>query len=594
MVTLVPRPGALLRVLACAALLAPLLLGAVVPVPGGFAVTTFATAALNGTSMAFAPDGRLFVCEQAGTLEVYSATGTYIGAFHSFATNINSTGERGLLGIAFDPNFTVNNFVYVYRTRNTPTVRNQVIRLVASGDVSTGVETVILDLDDLSAATNHNGGALHFGPDGKLYVSQGENANAAQAQSVANRFGKILRINADGSIPVDNPTSFPGVAGSPVAPDTSIWALGLRNPFTFAFDPVTGRMFINDVGEVEFEEINDGLVGSNYGWTGGNSDGPASPPNANFRDPLYYYAHSGPAPIGAAITGGVFYRPAVASFPASYVGRYFFADVGGGWIYSMDTATYAVTPFTGGTANQIVDLDVGPDGALYALDRSGGAVRKIAYTGVVTQGIVPSTDAMSVAENGSAVFGVRLATDPGGTATVNVGLLYSDPTVTVSPPILTFTSGNFGTFQNVTVAAANDADAINEGATVSLTSAGLEDRAVLVTVLDDEVVAGWPQAAITLPKNGQTVSGDKAEFFGGVNNGVATTQAQFFVDGVPIFTDIGPGHYHVGSSHASWNRFSAVTGIDIFELSPAAFRPNRSCKLGLVLRVISGCASGIA
>src|SRR5256885_5691095 len=97
-----------------------------------------------------------------------------------------------------------------------------------------------------SSATNHNGGAIHFGPDGKLYVAVGENANAANSQTLSNRLGKVLRINADGSIPNDNP--FFNVA---TGLNRSIWALGLRNPFTFAFQPGTSRMFINDVGETK-------------------------------------------------------------------------------------------------------------------------------------------------------------------------------------------------------------------------------------------------------------------------------------------------------------------------------------------------------
>ena len=119
---------------------------------------------------------------------------------------------------------------------------------------------MILELNNLGA-TNHNGGAIHFGPDGKLYAAVGENANGSNAQTLSNLLGKMLRLNADGSIPSDNP--FFNVA---TGNNRMIWALGLRNPFTFDFQPGTGRMFINDVGEVSWEEINDGIPGSNYGW----------------------------------------------------------------------------------------------------------------------------------------------------------------------------------------------------------------------------------------------------------------------------------------------------------------------------------------
>src|SRR5262249_33295487 len=159
-------------------------------------------------------------------------------------------GERGLLGVAFDPDFATNQFVYVYHTVPGSPPHNRVSRFTANGDVAaSGSEVPILDLDNLSGATNHNGGAIHFGPDGKLYVDVGENADASNSQSLDNRLGKVLRINPDGSIPSDNPTSFPGISGSPTGANRAIWAVGLRNPFTFAFQPGTGRLFINDVGQ---------------------------------------------------------------------------------------------------------------------------------------------------------------------------------------------------------------------------------------------------------------------------------------------------------------------------------------------------------
>src|SRR4030095_7719083 len=168
------------------------------------------------------------------------------------------------------------HFVYVYYTATTPAIHNRVSRFEANGDVAVpGSETTILDLNNLSSATNHNGGAIHFGPDGKLYIAVGENANGANSQTLTNLLGKMLRINADGSIPSDNP--FFNIA---TGNNRAIWALGLRNPFTFDFQPGTGRMFINDVGELTWEEINDGIAGSNYGWP--NCEGICG--NPSFRD----------------------------------------------------------------------------------------------------------------------------------------------------------------------------------------------------------------------------------------------------------------------------------------------------------------------
>src|SRR5881398_3050993 len=212
------------------------------------------------TAMAFAPDGRLFVCQQGGQLRVIKNGVLLSTPFVSLT--VDSSGERGLLGIAFDPNFTTNHYLYVYYTVATSPIHNRVSRFTAAGDTATpGSEAVILELNNLSSATNHNGGAIHFGPDGKLYISVGENANGANSQTLTNLLGKLLRINPDGTIPSDNP-----FFNTATGVNRAIWALGLRNPYTFAFQPGTGRMLINDVGQNTWEEINDGIAGSNYGW----------------------------------------------------------------------------------------------------------------------------------------------------------------------------------------------------------------------------------------------------------------------------------------------------------------------------------------
>jgi glucose/arabinose dehydrogenase len=339
-------------------------------VPSGFTDAVFAGGLSNPTAMAFAPDGRLFVTQQGGALRVIKNGALLATPF--LTVTVDSAGERGLLGVAFDPAFASNQFVYVYYTATTPSTHNRISRFTANGDVAVaGSEVVLLELTNLSSATNHNGGAIHFGPDGKLYVGVGENANSANSQSMSNLLGKMLRINSDGSIPTDNPfyTTANGT-------NRAIWATGLRNPFTFAFQPGVGRMFINDVGQNTWEEIDDGIAGSNYGWP--NSEGATSNPGE--RGPLYYYGHGSGPFLGCAITGGAFYNPSTSNFPASYTGSYFFADYCGGWINRMDPANgYTVTSFASGISSP-VDLEVGPDGALYYLARGAGAVGRISYT----------------------------------------------------------------------------------------------------------------------------------------------------------------------------------------------------------------------
>ncbi len=278
--------------------------------------------------------------------------------------------SRGLLGVAFDPDFQADHYVYVYYTVPGSTAHNQVSRFTADGNVAvSGSEVVLLSLTNLSAATNHNGGAIHFGPDGKLYIGVGENGNGANSQSLDNLLGKILRINPDGSIPTDNPFN-----NQTTGVNQAIWAIGLRNPFTFAFQPGTGTMFIDDVGQSTWEEIDLGVAGANYGWP--NTEGPTQ--NPLYRSPIYAYGHD----MGIAITGGAFYNPDPGSvdFPSQYVGSYFFSDLGGNWIHRLDTTTGAESDFADNLPSQPVNEFVSPSGSLYYLARGDGGA-----TGVVVQ-----------------------------------------------------------------------------------------------------------------------------------------------------------------------------------------------------------------
>jgi glucose/arabinose dehydrogenase len=338
--------------------------------PPGFTEAQFGSNVASPTAMAFAPDGRLFVCQQTGQLRVIKNGALLPAPFVSLS--VDSSGERGLLGIAFDPNFSSNQFVYLYYTTNVAPIHNRISRFTANGDVAaSGSETVLVDLDSLSSATNHNGGAIHFGPDGKLYAGVGENANSSNAQTLANRLGKILRYNSDGSIPTDNP-----FFNTATGPNRAIWALGLRNPFTFGFQPGTSRMFINDVGQSTWEEINDGIAGSNYGWP--TCEGVCTPANANFRDPLFQYGHGSTTTTGCAIVGGAFYNPPLNQFPASYFGKYFFGDLCSGWIRLFDPSTGTAGGFGTGIST-LVDLQIGPDGCLYYLAQgNGGQVFRVA------------------------------------------------------------------------------------------------------------------------------------------------------------------------------------------------------------------------
>jgi len=378
-------------------------------VPTGFTDSLVAAGLTDPTAMALAPDGRIFVCEQGGKLRVIKNGALLPTPF--LTVIVDSRGERGLLGIAFDPNFVSNQLVYVYYTVPSP-AHNRVSRFTASGDVAlAGSETILMELPNLSSATNHNSGAIHFGPDGNLYVAVGDNANGNNAQSFSTRLGKMLRITSTGAIPTDNPF-FNQTTGD----NRSIWALGLRNPFTFAFQPGTGRMFINDVGLSTWEEINDGIAGSNYGWA--ICEGFCNPPNPSFRDPIFVYQNTG---VDCAITGGAFYNPQVPMFPANFVGNYFFADFCGGWIHRLDPTNLTGSEFATGISNP-VDLKVSPDGFLYYLARTAGSVNRIAFTGGGGGGdTIPPTVSITNPANGAMVTRRSTVTIT-ATASDNVGV----------------------------------------------------------------------------------------------------------------------------------------------------------------------------
>ncbi len=353
--------------------------------PGFSSPTLVASGLPNATAMEFAPDGRIFALDQTGVVRVVKNGAVLPTPF--LTTSVNASGERGLLGIAFDPNYATNGYVYTYRTTQSgATVSNWIVRVTAdpsNPDIAlAGSEVEILRLENLSA-TNHNGGAIHFGPDGKLYVGVGDNAVSSNSQTLNNRLGKLLRINPDGSIPTDNP-----FYNTATGDNRAIWSLGLRNPYTFAIQPGTGTLHINDVGQGSWEEVNLGIAGSNYGWGsgGGANEGNFSPTGSlsAFTPPLLAYAHGGGTNTGMAITGAAFYNPGTTrTFAESFIGAYFFGDYLNGWIRYIDPST----PYTPGVsassnlfltgANLLVDIQVGDDGSLYYLSRGQGSIYKI-------------------------------------------------------------------------------------------------------------------------------------------------------------------------------------------------------------------------
>lgn len=385
-------------------------------IPTGFNEVQVAVG-LDPTTMAFAPDGRLFVCEKPGRVRVIKLVGgtytllttSFVDLSPSGSNAVDAINERGLMSVCFDPAFTTNGYVYIYYTTSAAPARNRVSRFTASGDLAVGgSEQVIIDFDALPG-TVHNGGAMRFGMDGKLYVACGEGSQPGNSQDTTKLLGKMLRLNADGTVPSDNPNYT-----TPTTMLGAIVGMGLRNPYTMAIQPGTGLMYVNDVGGGGFEEINSYATGSaptkaNYGWgmpEPNNIEGPVGgqPQPADYRNPIHAYSHG----VGTAICGSAFYNPAAptgVAFPsATYTGRYFFGDYGDylantGEIYYIDPANPGTRVPFASAVNRPIAIEIAADGALWYVARggivnggagseadngsvnTGGSIYRITYTG---------------------------------------------------------------------------------------------------------------------------------------------------------------------------------------------------------------------
>lgn len=336
-----------------------------IEVPPRFLVDTVCDEIDAAVSMALAQDGRVFVCEQMGTVRIVKNGALLAEPFARLA--VDDFWERGVVGVALHPRFPEEPFVYVHYVRKTPFIHHTVSRFTARGDAAEPEsELVIIEAEDQSLKVGkypgaHQGGAMRFGADGRLYVTIGEHNVRDPAQSLESLHGKILRFNPDGSIPEDNPF-FHKAEGK----QRAIYALGLRNPFGLAVDPANGRMFVNDVGQELFEEIDEVAAGANYGWPIAEGLLGNRP---EFKKPLHIYGRK----EGTCISGGVFYRAPEgvrARFPAEFEGKYFFADFMAGWIRVLDPEKPETSaPFAKRVPGP-VDLAVEGDGSLLVLVRN--------------------------------------------------------------------------------------------------------------------------------------------------------------------------------------------------------------------------------
>jgi putative heme-binding domain-containing protein len=328
-----------------------------IAIPAGFRIETVATGLTGATAMETTGDGRIFICEQTGALRVVK-NGTLLPQ-PALTLPVEAYWERGLIGVTVDPDFPRNPFLYVCYVAKQPYPHHCVSRFTMTGNTADpSSELLLLEGDDQrklggKVPAGHQGGALHFGPDGKLYIAIGEQTAGSPSQQLDTFQGKLLRINADGSIPVDNP-----FVSQTQGKYRAIWAIGLRNPFTFAIRRTNGDMGINDIGGDKFEEINRGAAGGNYGWP--LAEGPSDDPR--FIAPIHSYKR-------ASVCGSDFLAED-SSWPAPYRGKYFFGEYIHGWIKLLDWKDPTkVETFAEGLRNP-VDLRFAADGSLYVLLRN--------------------------------------------------------------------------------------------------------------------------------------------------------------------------------------------------------------------------------
>lgn len=384
----------------------------------GFAAETVAqTTRFNTVGFAFAPDGRIFTWEKPGVVRIIKNGVQLATPFLDLRARVYSQVDSGLIGLALDPNFATNGFVYLLYTfenggnpagpgprtarltrvkadPNNPDIAQANSEVVLLGKLGTPPCSQYAAGSDCMASDSgaHTIGTVRFGSDGKLYVGMGDGASFSQAteqsfrtQDLNTYNGKILRINPDGTAPSDNPF----YDGNPNAVRSKVYSYGLRSPYRFTHKPGTSEVYIGDVGAAKFEEINRGR-GANFGWPCYEGPNPqftfnnAFPqrcgqiPASAVTPPLYSYPWNG----GSSIVMGPFYTS--TQYPAQYRNNLFFADFVQGFIrravFDASNNLTSVQSFATGVDSP-VHLEQGPDGFLYYLAVVTGELKRIRFSG---------------------------------------------------------------------------------------------------------------------------------------------------------------------------------------------------------------------
>lgn len=339
------------------------------------------TTVINGldqpVAVAQASDGRFFITLRGNSgfgtptdaqLVVYDEQGSLLNTMWDFTDSVETYFERGLLGVCLDPDFDNNHYIYVFYNHETPAMV-RVVRFTENNNNATD-PTVIFEQSDPFSAGNHTGGNIHIRPGepDKLYITIGDRASSGNSQLLSNPWGKILRINTDGSIPMDNPYYDDGDPSS--QNDDRIWAWGLRNSFDFCFSPVNDSLYSSENGWNEQDEVNQIVMGANYGWP--DCEGVMNL-NGNCNDPAYT------APMGVwdnigndlpSVTGIIVYQGSM--FPQfnnhMLVGDYTFGDITD---FELTGAAYdqvGTRTTTGWSLSGVTDLLQGNDDCIYVIE----------------------------------------------------------------------------------------------------------------------------------------------------------------------------------------------------------------------------------
>jgi len=384
-------------------------------------LTNYATGFQQPVAVRHAGDERLFVVQQNGIIRIIDGEGQTLPVpFMNIDPRVGSGSERGLLGLAFHPNYLENGYFYVNYTDNSGTTKISRFSVTANPNIADpDSEFVVMSINQ--PYSNHNGGDLHFGPDGYLYIGMGDGGSGGdpenRSQNPTSLLGKMLRIDVDNGSPYSIPESNPFFNSTSTAQE--IWALGVRNPWRFSFDRLTGDMWIGDVGQNVWEEVDfqpaASVGGENYGWRcyegnvayNTNGCGPAG----NYVAPVAVYNHSS----GCSITGGYVYRG--SEYPYLY-GHYLYTDYCTGRIWSLypnGAGGFTNVELANLTNNDFSGFGEDVNGELYITGLGTGIIYKITELCSTLSVVADVTDVSCFGlSDGNILLGVS-----GGTAPYN-------------------------------------------------------------------------------------------------------------------------------------------------------------------------------